>query len=32
MNKVILTEYHSDDKSLKAVIQKDNSGYGYLIL
>jgi hypothetical protein len=31
MNKVILTEYHSDNKSLKAIIKKDNSGYGYYV-
>lgn len=31
MNKVELTEYHSDDKSLKAVILKDPSGYGYYV-
>jgi hypothetical protein len=31
VNKIALTEYYSDDKSLKAVIQKDNSGYGYYV-
>jgi len=31
MNKVILTEYHSDNKGLKAIIKKDNSGYGYYV-
>jgi hypothetical protein len=31
MNKVVLTEYHNDNKSLKAIIKKDNSGYGYYV-
>jgi len=31
MNKVMITEYHSDDKSLKAIIKKDNSDYGYYV-
>jgi len=31
MNKVVLTEYHSDDKTLKAVIQKHPSNYGYVV-
>jgi antitoxin component YwqK of YwqJK toxin-antitoxin module len=31
MNKVELTEYYSDDKSLKSVILKDNSNYGYYV-
>jgi hypothetical protein len=31
MNKVMITEYHSDDKSLKAIIKKDNSNYGYYV-
>jgi len=31
MSKVELTEYYSDDKSLKSVILKDNSNYGYYV-
>ena len=31
MYRIVLTEYHSDDKTLKAVIQKDNSDYGYYV-
>lgn len=31
MYRIALTEYHSDDKTLKAVIQKDSIDYGYYV-
>ena len=31
MNKTVVTEYYNNNKSLKAIIRKDSSDYGYYV-